>query len=45
MIRKAFLMQVNANVHEEYERRHNPIWAELKTVLTKSRRFKLFDFS
>ncbi|VEA43963.1 cytoplasmic protein [Salmonella enterica subsp. enterica] len=27
MIRKAFVMQVNADAHEEYQRRHNPIWA------------------
>ena len=33
MIRKAFLMKVNADAHEEYERRHRPIWAELETVL------------
>ncbi|EDK7816448.1 L-rhamnose mutarotase, partial [Salmonella enterica subsp. enterica serovar Kentucky] len=24
MIRKAFVMQVNADAHEEYQRRHNP---------------------
>jgi len=33
MIRKAFVMQVNANAHEEYERRHTPIWPELEAVL------------
>lgn len=33
MIRKAFLMKVNAGAHDEYERRHRPIWAELETVL------------
>lgn len=33
MIRKAFVMQVNANAHDEYERRHNPIWPELESVL------------
>ncbi|MGL5242174.1 L-rhamnose mutarotase [Kluyvera genomosp. 2] len=33
MIRKAFVMQVNANAHEEYQRRHNPIWPELEAVL------------
>ncbi|MDQ6788366.1 MAG: L-rhamnose mutarotase [Acidobacteriota bacterium] len=33
MIRKAFLMKVNSDAHEEYERRHNPIWRELETVL------------
>lgn len=33
MIRKAFVMQVNPDAHEEYARRHNPIWPELETVL------------
>lgn len=33
MIRKAFVMSVNADSHEEYERRHNPIWKELEDVL------------
>lgn len=33
MIRKAFKMSVNADAHDEYERRHQPIWAELATVL------------
>ena len=33
MIRKAFLMKVEPNAHEEYERRHRPIWMELETVL------------
>ncbi len=33
MIRKAFVMQVNADAHEEYQRRHNPIWPELEAVL------------
>lgn len=33
MIRKAFLMSVNADAHDEYERRHRPIWAELEAVL------------
>jgi L-rhamnose mutarotase len=35
MIRKAFVMSVNADAHEEYERRHNPIWKELEDVLKK----------
>ena len=26
-------MKVNADAHEEYERRHNPIWTELEKVL------------
>lgn len=33
MIRKAFLMSVNADAHDEYERRHRPIWKELEEVL------------
>ena len=33
MIRKAFLMKVNSDAHSEYERRHRPIWDELRTIL------------
>lgn len=33
MIRKAFLMKINPDAHSEYERRHNPIWAELQEIL------------
>ena len=33
MIRKAFAMSVNAGQEEEYEKRHNPIWADLHQVL------------
>lgn len=33
MIRKAFVMQVNPDAHEEYRRRHNPIWPELESTL------------
>ena len=33
MIRKAFVMRVNPDQHEEYRRRHNPIWAELEATL------------
>jgi L-rhamnose mutarotase len=33
MIRKAFVMSVNAGAEEEYERRHKPIWKELEAVL------------
>jgi L-rhamnose mutarotase len=33
MIRKAFVTAINADAHEEYERRHRPIWAELEAVL------------
>jgi len=30
MIRKAFVMSVNAGSQAEYERRHNPVWPELE---------------
>ena len=33
MIRKAFLMTLKSGCEAEYERRHNPIWPELQTVL------------
>lgn len=33
MIHKAFVMQVNPDAHEEYQRRHTPIWPELEAVL------------
>lgn len=33
MIRKAFVMQVDPDQHEEYRRRHNPIWPELEETL------------
>jgi L-rhamnose mutarotase len=33
MIRKAFLMQVNAGAEQEYARRHQPIWDDLAAVL------------
>jgi L-rhamnose mutarotase len=33
MIRKAFVMSVNAGSEEEYEKRHNPIWADLEQTL------------
>ena len=33
MIRKAFLMMLKPGSRLEYERRHNPIWPELVTVL------------
>jgi L-rhamnose mutarotase len=35
MIRKAFLMKVEAGRHDEYERRHNPIPAQLQAVLKR----------
>lgn len=33
MIRKAFVMSVNAGAEAEYEKRHRPIWPELEAVL------------
>jgi L-rhamnose mutarotase len=33
MIRKAFVMSVNAGSEAEYQQRHNPIWPELEAVL------------
>jgi L-rhamnose mutarotase len=33
MIRKAFRMSVHANAHDEYARRHNPIWRDLEETL------------
>jgi L-rhamnose mutarotase len=33
MIRKAFMMSVNAGQEAEYERRHRPIWKELEQTL------------
>jgi L-rhamnose mutarotase len=33
MIRKAFLMTVNPGSEAEYQRRHNPIWADLAAEL------------
>ncbi len=33
MIRKAFKMSVHEDQHEEYARRHNPIWRELEDTL------------
>jgi L-rhamnose mutarotase len=33
MIRKAFVMAVNAGAEHEYARRHQPIWPELESVL------------
>ena len=33
MMRKAFVMSVNAGSEQEYERRHSPIWAELEKTL------------
>ncbi|GKW26323.1 L-rhamnose mutarotase [Pectobacterium carotovorum subsp. carotovorum] len=33
MLRKAFVMSVFPDCHDEYQRRHNPIWPELVEVL------------
>lgn len=33
MIRKAFVLSVNAGSEQEYERRHRPIWPELEKTL------------
>ena len=33
MIRKAFVMSVNAGSESEYQRRHSPIWDDLTAVL------------
>lgn len=33
MIRKAFLMSVNPDRHEEYKQRHDEIWPELAATL------------
>lgn len=33
MIKKAFVMGVHPDAHEEYKKRHNPIWDELKQTL------------
>ncbi len=33
MIRKAFVMSVNAGQEAEYERRHRPIWDDLAATL------------
>ena len=33
MLRKAFVMQVHADKHQEYQQRHDPIWPELAQVL------------
>jgi len=33
MIRKAAVMEVFPEHHEDYEKRHNPIWAELHDTL------------
>jgi L-rhamnose mutarotase len=44
MIRKAFLMTLKPGSQFEYERRHNPIWPELKSVLKQNgvRNYSIF---
>jgi L-rhamnose mutarotase len=36
MIRKAFLMMLKPGSQFEYERRHNPVWPELESVLKQN---------
>ncbi len=45
MIRKAFVMQVNADAHEEYQRRHNPHLAGAGSCIKISWRTSLRDLS
>jgi L-rhamnose mutarotase len=33
MIRKAFVMWVNPSAHDEYKRRHDELWPNLRAVL------------
>lgn len=33
MIRKAFLMWVNGDAHDEYQRRHGALWPEMRDAL------------
>lgn len=33
MIRKAFVMNMDSDRHEEYRKRHNPIWPALQATL------------
>jgi L-rhamnose mutarotase len=44
MMRKAFRMAVHPGQHAEYERRHRPIWQELRDVLTAhgAHRYSIF---
>lgn len=44
MIRKAFVLEVHRGCEAEYERRHNPIWPELETVLRQHgvRQYSIF---
>lgn len=44
MIRKAFVMTVYPNMHEEYEKRHNEIWPEMVEELQRhgARNYSIF---
>ncbi|MEI7343936.1 L-rhamnose mutarotase [Pectobacterium brasiliense] len=44
MLRKAFVMSVFPDSHDEYQRRHNPIWPELAEVLKNhgAHRYSIF---
>ena len=44
MIRKAFRMSVQHGQHDEYERRHSPIWENLEAVLKEhgAHRYSIF---
>ena len=44
MIRKAFLMSVNPDAHDEYEKRHRPIWDDLAEILERNgvRNYSIF---
>jgi len=44
MIRKAFRMSVHPHAHQEYERRHRPIWKELEDALIQHgvRQYSIF---
>ncbi len=33
MLRKAFVMGVLPDQHQEYEKRHNPVWPEMEEIL------------
>ena len=33
MFRKGFAMSVNPDQHEEYEKRHNPVWPEMVEIM------------
>lgn len=44
LLRKAFVMQVNPDAHQEYQHRHSPIWQELEQVLKQhgAHRYSIF---